>query len=553
MQTYPDISHYETVNDWKALAASTPFIIMKATQGRKVDAKLADTVKNCEKYGIPYWCYGYLNKGEELSQAKFLVETVKPLAGAHFMGYALDAEDSNEAAALKEALTWIRTQSGKILLYTGWRHYGMYKDVIASRGASCAWWEARYRKEDDGTYHPEHPCHDGVDLYQFTEKGSFPGIAGSRIDLNVLTGTLKEGWFTTKEEGMYKTVEEAMDALETVLLAEEGYLEKKDKTAKYLDHKTKNAGTKNFTKYWRDINNWRLFKYAAGWAGGDAWYWCAAFQYWGFVQAYGLEKAELLLLHAPFISCATLGNKSKAAGQLKSVPKRGDLALFYRDSKKGFGHVEWVTKVDTTAKKFWTIGGNTSGGTAVVANGGAVVAGKSYSYDGTKTRFHRPDYAGVLGITDKEIKKPTPSVNTAEENIAAGQRWLNKYYKDLLKNACGATLKVDGVYGEKTRAACLAVWKDVMNRKHGTKLNPANTNFLTSCRASAGKAAVSANSVGTFTLIAQLILSALGYYTGAMDAACGALLVEAITAYQKDRKISADGVCGRDTWYKLFN
>lgn len=85
------------------------------------------------------------------------------------------------------------------------------------------------------------------------------------------------------------------------------------------------------------------------------------------------------------------------------------------------------------------------------------------------------------------------------------------------------------------------------------KLTPTNKNFYGSCKEVAGKAGVHSGTVGTFTFIAQFILSAKGYYTGAMDASCGSKLVEAITAFQKANGLDADGWCGADTWYALFN
>ena len=112
--------------------------------------------------------------------------------------------------------------------------------------------------------------------------------------------------------------------------------------------------------------------------------------------------------------------------------------------------------------------------------------------------------------------------NSKTANIKNGQQWLN-------------------------------IWKDLMNRKYGTKLTPTNENFYGSCKEVAGKAGVHSGTVGTFTFIAQFILSAKGYYTGAMDASCGSKLVEAITAFQKANGLDADGWCGANTWYALFN
>ena len=143
--------------------------------------------------------------------------------------------------------------------------------------------------------------------------------------------------------------------------------------------------------------------------------------------------------------------------------------------------------------------------------------------------------------------------NSKTANIKNGQQWLNSNYGNKLIQFCGAKLKVDGSYGPASRWGALAIWKDLMNRKYGTKLTPTNENFYGSCKEVAGKAGVHSGTVGTFTFIAQFILSAKGYYTGAMDASCGSKLVEAITAFQKANGLEADGWCGANTWYALFN
>lgn len=143
--------------------------------------------------------------------------------------------------------------------------------------------------------------------------------------------------------------------------------------------------------------------------------------------------------------------------------------------------------------------------------------------------------------------------NSKTANIKNGQQWLNSNYGDKLIQFCGAKLEVDGSYGPASRWGSLAIWKDLMNRKYGTKLTPTNENFYGSCKEVAGKAGVHSGTVGTFTFIAQFILSAKGYYTGAMDASCGSKLVEAITAFQKANGLDADGWCGANTWYALFN
>ena len=212
---------------------------------------------------------------------------------------------------------------------------------------------------------------------------------------------------------MYASTKKAIDALIAIEKAEEGYLEKKTNAS--LDSKTANAGYNNYTKYWRDINDWKLLSYSKGWAGGVDWSWCAGLQTWCFVKAFGLENAKKLLLHAPFISCQTMGEKAKAKKQLHTNPKVGDIVLFYNGSR--FNHTGFVYKVDDT--KFYTVEGNTSSSEKVVANGGGVFL-KSYSIALSKTKgykFFRPDYSLVVKKEEKEstkdtVKKSTEKVET---------------------------------------------------------------------------------------------------------------------------------------------
>lgn len=147
----------------------------------------------------------------------------------------------------------------------------------------------------------------------------------------------------------------------------------------------------------------------------------------------------------------------------------------------------------------------------------------------------------------------TTSGNSKATNVKKGQRWLNVNYGDKLVAYCGAKLKVDGEYGTKSRAAAVCIWKDVSNRKNSTKLDPSNKNFLDSCKKAAKKATIKKGTSGTFVYLAEFILSAKGFYFGAMDAFFGSGLTASVKSFQKEKGLTADGVIGPNTWYKLFN
>ena len=178
----PDISHYHPVDDWGLVRENVDMLISKATQGTAyIDPTLDDFIDGCEKKHIPYWLYSFLNKGNELKQARFLVDVCKNRVGDYFAGYVLDAEMDNSVDNLRMALDWLKEQGKPTMLYVGWSDLDKYGELIEDMG-DTKWWEARYGR-DTGTFDPDYPCHEGVNLHQYTSNGECPGIPG-KIDLN---------------------------------------------------------------------------------------------------------------------------------------------------------------------------------------------------------------------------------------------------------------------------------------------------------------------------------------------------------------------------------
>lgn len=166
----------------------------------------------------------------------------------------------------------------------------------------------------------------------------------------------------------------AIEKLISIATAEVGYLEKK--TNAYLDDKTANAGTANYTKYWRDIK--------PSYQGQP---WCAAFVTWCFEKAFGRDKTAMLLRHYPYVYCPTMANLFT----LNANPKKGDIVIFYRNGT--FAHTGIVTGVN--GDYFTTIEGNTSGGSTIIANGGGVCKKGYYNSKLTGTKFVTPDWSIV--------------------------------------------------------------------------------------------------------------------------------------------------------------
>lgn len=175
----------------------------------------------------------------------------------------------------------------------------------------------------------------------------------------------------------------------SIALAEVGYLEKASKSQ--LDDKTANAGSANITKYARDLAE---ISYFNGNKQGVAW--CATFVCWCFYKAYGKDAALTLTCQPKNTKnnagagCRYAMNYYKSKGQLHDTPKEGDQIFFYSADKASISHTGLVYKVDESY--VYTVEGNTSSASGVIANGGAV-AKKKYRLNYPRIAgYGRPKY-----------------------------------------------------------------------------------------------------------------------------------------------------------------
>ena len=321
-----------------------------------------------------------------------------------------------------------------------------------------------------------------------------------------------------------------------IALAEVGYLEKKSNSQ--LDHKTANAGSNNYTKYGRDMHN--LYPSVMDFPAA----WCDAFVDWCFQKAYGVSNAKGLVGGKFDDYTPNSAQLYKNKGAWYKTPKIGDQIFFTNGSR--ICHTGLVYKVDSA--KVYTVEGNTSGASGVIANGGGVCK-KSYALNYSKIAgYGRPKYDAEPNTI--ELKNETVASN---ENVKKGQKWLNDNYGHTLISYRGDKLEEDGDYGTKTRAACVCVWKDVVNRKYGFDLTPSNSNFYASSNKAAARATIKVGASGTLVLIAQLILSSKGFYAGKMDADFGSGTEKAVNAFKKTKELPQNGKVDAATWYALFN
>lgn len=181
----------------------------------------------------------------------------------------------------------------------------------------------------------------------------------------------------------------AVDRLLETAIAEDGYLEKKSNSQ--LDSKTANAGSNNYTKYARDLDNMGVYN-----GNKNGYAWCDVFVDWCFITTFGLDMGMKLTcqpIGGLGAGCTYSANYYKQNNQFHTKnPKAGD-QIFFTDSSGGMSHTGIVTKVDSS--KVYTIEGNTSSASGVIANGGCVRQ-KSYSLSYSRIGgYGRPDYSLV--------------------------------------------------------------------------------------------------------------------------------------------------------------
>lgn len=193
-----------------------------------------------------------------------------------------------------------------------------------------------------------------------------------------------------------------------IAVAEVGYLEKASNSN--LDSKTGNAGSGNWTKYARDLA--KIEGFYNGNKNGYAW--CDVFVDWCFVQAFGVTEAKKLLNHGQYgAGCVYSAQYFRSDNRFYNAPKVGDVIFF--GSKGEEYHTGIVYKVDKD--NVYTIEGNTSGASGVIANGGGVCK-KSYAINYYKIAgYGRPDYDAEPVKTET---KPTPTATVAGK-LKAGQ------------------------------------------------------------------------------------------------------------------------------------
>lgn len=252
-----------------------------------------------------------------------------------------------------------------------------------------------------------------------------------------------------------------------VALVEEGYLEKSAKAYKkdptVLDHKTKGAGSDNYTKYGRDMH--KVYPAVMDFPA----YWCDAFVDWCFYKAYGVTTAKSLLggnFDDYTVASASMYDKHNALG---TTPKTAAQVFFTRNGKiSGCHHTGLVIRVDKTY--FYTIEGNTSGASTVVSNGGGVKT-KKYKiteYKG-KVLFGYPKYDAEKKEEKEEMKEKTEAKTTVDNAKSYDKKLAGTYTVTAsslnIRAGAGTDKRIIGNVPKGKKVTCYGYYTTVNDNK----------------------------------------------------------------------------------------
>lgn len=396
-----DVSAWQGNINWDTVANyGMDFVILRITEaGNVIDNCFEKNYSGCQKHNIPTGAYKYsyaMTVAEIQSEARKVVEVLN----GRKLQYPvwLDLEWNNQRSLGAEQIHKLAEAFEKIITAAGYKfgiycNVDWYLNVICNHLKKYDFWIACYPESDNGTLQERLRPDFGVG-WQYSSKAKIPGISGT-VDRNVFYKDYAE---SKKQEGG-TDVDKEIEKVILIAKNEEGYLEKKSNNQ--LDNKTANAGSANYTKYWRDIK--------PDYQGQP---WCAAFISWCFMKAFGLDNAKKLLKHWPYVYCPTLGKLFAR----NANPKIGDVVIFYHNGT--FTHTGLVTAV--IGDRFCTIEGNTSGASGIIANGGGVCAKSYLNSQMPGTKFCTPDYS----IVSNAVNKPSDINKIPSNTIQTGEKYM---------------------------------------------------------------------------------------------------------------------------------
>jgi hypothetical protein len=227
------------------------------------------------------------------------------------------------------------------------------------------------------------------------------------------------------------------------------------------------------------------------------------------IKAFGVDDMKRITFHTIYgAGCTYSARQYKNNGRFYKTPKVGD-EIFFKDSDGGCSHTGLVVAVDTLY--VYTVEGNTSSASGVVANGGTVAKKKYLKTYNKIYGYGRPLY----DEEPKEVVKKTSTEAKKKINKKV-QAWQTAAARDGFKFESGA----DGIWGKE----CEVVAK---NKSAQVMVGSQNNDLI------------------------KFVQKQLGFKGDDVDGIFGNKTRDAVKKYQKKKKLTQDGVVGYKTYKAL--
>lgn len=198
VKAIPDISRWQGDVDFDKLAPEVEFVIARGMYNTGKDVYFDKYAADMKRLGIPFGVYQYVTE-ETADGAKEEARAFYAAMSEHNpLFYVIDAESQDISHDTIRAWAEEMRALGvkKLGCYVAHNRYDNY-NFDALRGLFDFVWIPRYGSNDgtvEGSKRPAYAC----DLWQYTSKGTLPGIKGD-VDLNMLVGDKPVGYFIAGE------------------------------------------------------------------------------------------------------------------------------------------------------------------------------------------------------------------------------------------------------------------------------------------------------------------------------------------------------------------
>ena len=543
------------------------YVICKISEGQSIDKCFEQHYGNCVKSDIPVGAYVF-SHATNTSKARAEAEYALKILNGRKLGLPIfmDLEASDINYGWNVDITPVALAFGEAIKSAGYK-WGVYAnqswmmnklDIDALRKAGAMIWCAKYSDEKPIVY---------CDIWQYSYNGTVPGFS-HKVDMNItMTDVLNSAPVEIPQEEIKMNKNEAIAKLVACAKSQVGYLEKK--TNAYLDDKTANAGSNNWNKYARDIDN-KYPKFYNGKKNGYSW--CDIFVDWCFIECFGYEKA-LKMLYQPTKStgagCSYSAGFYRAHNAFYRQPQVGDQVFFGDYGNEG--HTGIVVAV--SGNIITTVEGNTSGGYGVESNGDGVYIKRYNISTQYIPGFGRPNWGVVSSNAGKEevsdtVSYPTIKLGSTGSDVKKAQQLL--IAKGYSCGAAGADgdfgagtynavkkfqtdngLEADGIVGANTWAALLKTEQPKPETKP-EQTEPEKPVEPTGSACIVDLPIIRQGDNGFPVIAVQTLLGKHNFNVNYIDGDFGPDTLAKVKAFQNAKGLDADGIVGRDTWTTLL-